>query len=266
VDGTGAVDAMDEWMRAFIDSCEEGTEEAVALRLLGQDLARRGLHERAETPFRRAIENGRSLSDKLPLFRSLIAFGSSRARAGDMEEARTLLDEAGALYREIFAGEPIDWRPGIGYDDAGERSPDAVTVKRDLALALIDTGLLEEAEELLRQVRAVHHGRARYATGRLLLAKGDAAAAEPPLHHALFSARWLVEEEPYRFARREIEYGQCLTELGRHAEAEELLTRAHGRALEWGGPHSSNVELAAEQLGRLRRVRGQADAGPGLTN
>jgi tetratricopeptide (TPR) repeat protein len=238
---------------------QEPVRRKVALKIikLGRELADRGLHAQADKPFRHATESGRSLSDKLPLLESLIAWGSSRALAGETEEARALLDEAGALYHDLFVEEPIDWQPGIGFADTGERSWDAVTAKRDLVMALIDMGRLEEADELIRQVAAVSRAQARYATGRLLLARNDPAGAEPALRRAMFWGRRrdMDVEQPYRFARLECDYGRCLIDLHRHDEAEDLLVRAHARACEWAGPNSTVAEQTAAQLERLRHER-----------
>ena len=229
------------------------------LRLFATRLDERGRHDLAEVPHRRAVVEARSLPEKLPLLRALIALASSRANEGAIEEANALLEETPALYRELFVTEPIDWTPRLGYSGEGERSGDGVRAKRALAMAYIDVERLEEAEELIEQVRSVSQSRARYATARLLLAKDDPAAAEYWFRLAHFQDRWhnIEANEAGRFASREAEYGHCLARNGKFDRAEALLLRAHTRAIEAGGPESDHVPLIAAWIEDMYRDWGK---------
>jgi tetratricopeptide (TPR) repeat protein len=256
-DGVGEL--VQEQLSAIRDAHgDDSSARANALRLLGQELADRGLHHQSGGPLRLAAGEARNLSDRTELLRILITYASSLARAGDVDAAHRVLDEATALYGDLYVGEPIDWQPGIGYTDSGERSSDAVDAKRDLALAMIDAGRLEDADEFTREVAAVSRWRARPAYGRLYLAQGQPVAAEPWLRISLFQSRrsdW-VQDAPWRFASLESDYGLCLAELGRLDEAEKMLSGAHARAMEWCGPQSSTTRLAAARLHRVRQAQG----------
>ncbi len=246
----------EETLRRIVDGTVtrhgRGTEGAVtALRDAGDALAARGLHEWAEIALRRSVDEARRLGDEKALLESVIALARSRAATGHREESESLLDEALVLYRSLYVREPIEWTPGMGWTVDGERSRESLAFKTGLAFRLLDLGRVDEAAERLHQVRCTQFaGACAHLKGRVLLAVGDAEGALPALRFGLYRS-WLHgtnEREPGALARREGEYGHCLSLVGRREEAEAVLLRAHDRAMQWCGPASSNVRDIASWM------------------
>jgi serine/threonine protein kinase len=257
----GASKTLEQAMEEIGRIGELAPDERVnLLRLFATGLDDRGRHDLAESLHRRALEEARALPEKLPLLLASIALASSRASAGAMEEANTLLEEAPGLYRKLFVTEPIDWAPRLGYTGEGERSTDARQAKRALALAYIDLGRLEEARVLIEEVGCLSRYWARYPAARLLMAQGDPAAAEPMIRHIHFRELFWNDDadQPAIFARHEAEYGRCLAQNGKYDHAEALLLRAHARALEACGPESTHLPLITSWIEDMYRNWGKA--------
>jgi tetratricopeptide (TPR) repeat protein len=107
--------------------------------------------------------------------------------------------------------------------------------RSNLGSVLVDLGRLDEAEPMLRRaladVRRQFPGSPyaafpAYHLGRLLLARGEPAEAEPLLEEAVrLHRKTLAPGEPL-LAQAESALGEALGDLGRTDEAERLLTHA----------------------------------------
>ncbi len=234
-----------------VDTYGAGTEDlANVLGEFGFALQDLGLHQLAGEPCRRALETTQESAEKKPILDATTNLAHFHLATDSRQGAATALGEAKALYHELFAGEPIEWTLGLGYTGEGERSAEAVDAKSDIALCLIEIGRLEEAGQMIEQIRCVSDNRARYPAARLLLAKGD-PAAEEAFRKVCWSGRFLVEAAPGRYAKREIDYARALLLNGKRAEARRCLKRARERALDWCGPESAYTKEATDLLGGL---------------
>jgi tetratricopeptide (TPR) repeat protein len=69
--------------------------------------------------------------------------------------------------------------------------------------------------------------RGKFSIGRALLRAGDPAAAESWLRRSLEERQRASPDNPLRIAESQVEWGACLVQLGRYAEAEGLLLEAY---------------------------------------
>ena len=69
--------------------------------------------------------------------------------------------------------------------------------------------------------------RGLFSVGRSLVREGKPLLAEPWLREALEQRQQSMTESPWRIAEAQGEWGACLVQLGRHAEAEDHLLEAY---------------------------------------
>ncbi len=221
-----------------------------AINELAGELRERGLFDVAERARRRALALARQAGDEPQLLDVLDRLASLCAEAGALEEAHALLDEASALYADLYVSDAVDWRPDMGFAEEGERSRAGVLAKRKHANALAHAGRLDEAEELVRQIRCSRPDASHGTMARILWRRGDPTAAEEEYrrqHDADVRAGG-HREWPALLARSEAYYGRCLARNGKYEEAEKHLLAGYARALEWGGPRSFYVGEISQAL------------------
>jgi tetratricopeptide (TPR) repeat protein len=135
-------------------------------------------------------------------------------QGGRWDAAEPLYREALEIYRSL----------------SGPKGPRTLLVTMDLTEAVMGQRKFEEAEALAREalptLQNCHpflHANGLLTLGRILMAAGRAAEAEPFLREALAIRRQLLLSGHPRVARAESLLGECLTALQRYAEAEPLL-------------------------------------------
>jgi tetratricopeptide (TPR) repeat protein len=150
----------------------------------------------------------------------------------------------------------------------------SVSDKRNLSGVLSRLGQLDEAEKLaeealqgLRKINGEKHlmtveamrGLGYVRVGRGTKDKAD--TAEPLLRECikLYGEIEIPEPERWRSARAESTLGECLTILGKHAEAEALLTRSLEKLRAAPTTPPNEVQLAATRLVKLFRAEGKND-------
>ena len=248
---------------------DEPVARATAIRHVAEQLSWIGFVDLAEEASRRSVEVARSDGEKRDLLDALIARSRQMVRSSRIDEARSVLDEAEALYRECYVGEPIEWRPGLGVDPGsdGERSVRGRNTKNQLARALLAAGRLDSATELHRQVLATAGTAWNTMTPRLLLATEGPGAAEDDWRR-LVTQGWLynlAEQNPCRLARDESDYAQVLMDLGKWDEAARWLGHAMRRLEEWAGPASVDYRTAQRRLAARAAVRSGRGGGGVVT-
>ncbi len=174
----------------------------------------------AEALFRTALEaQRRVLGDDHPeVPYALNGIGLCLKDRGHLEEAEPYLREALELRRRRL----------------GESHPAVAVSLSNLSDLFLDLGALGEAERHARRALELarqHFSGAQQAyplvgLAEVLLARGRAAEAELLAREALERRREVMPPDAPLLARTESLLGACLTALGRHEEAEELLVHA----------------------------------------
>ena len=141
----------------------------------------------------------------------------------------------------------------------GNDHPHVPYAARQLAGLLYDTGRLDEAELLAREVtQAQKQLIGRQHTGllmKILLKKGEFVEAEPMLREAV--RRHRDRDDQNSLAHSLSGLGECLTGLGQYADAERLLTRALRIKEQILGEDHLDVALGLNNLATVYVSQGQ---------
>ena len=96
--------------------------------------------------------------------------------------------------------------------------------------------------------------------GRILVGKGNPAAAEPLLREAVARYRETLPQGRVRIARAQSELGVCLVALGNYDEAEQLLLESFAAVSGGGTEHGTLKSQALERLVDLYEAWGKPEA------
>ncbi len=150
----------------------------------------------------------------------------------------------------------------------GKEHPATLGSQVNLAGVLRDDRRYAEAEPIyvatLAAQRRVLGGRhantlnTLFHLGRLNLMRGDLARAQPLLDSALAGMNATLGSDHIDWARYSTALGECLTRLGRYAEAEAALKPAYESALRTRPPTDPQLRETAAALVALYEARGDA--------
>ncbi|MEW6744383.1 MAG: serine/threonine-protein kinase [Planctomycetota bacterium] len=170
-------------------------------------------------------------------------------------------DEAEALHREVLS---------IQRRVLGEDHPDVGATLYDLAQALLAEGDREALQALYEQALALHEKvielpeedprRSGFLLllGELRLGQGDPEGAEAYLRGCVEIRRKVLPEGDRLIAYAESVLGNCLTALGRHDEAEELLLGSFPVIEKLYGPsHPTRTQEAMRRIVALYEAWGK---------
>jgi tetratricopeptide (TPR) repeat protein/predicted Ser/Thr protein kinase len=151
--------------------------------------------------------------------------------------------------------------------ELAERPTVAVLIHDLLGLAYANAGRYDAAEQQLRTALALHEalgkGRKPDAAitlerlGRVLMAKGQFADAEPILRECLELRRQALGTNHWLTYHAENDWGVCLARLGRYNAAEEALTASHAGLLEAFGAEHEHTQTARDRLAGLYEAWGR---------
>lgn len=234
---------------------EEHRETATSQSDLALLLWERGDVPAAEDLFRKVLSTSRKTmgSDHPNVATSLNNLGLVTMDRGKWAEAEALFREALAIRTKAMGPNHVTMAPTLN----------------NLAHSLRELGRLDEAaravDEALRVARAGlgadHPSMATYLgnAGRIHLARGDGAAAEPPLRRALRMRQRQFADDDWRVASPKSLLGGALTLLGRYDEAERLLLAAQRALKDVPGLQGREAKATAARLASLYDAWGKPD-------
>ena len=221
---------------------EDDHETATSLSDLALLAWRRGDLAEAESLYRQCLAIYRNTrGDEHPdVATTLSILGSIAAERGDYATAEPMLQQSLAITRKAF----------------GERHPEVAAKLNKVSTVLREQGRYEEAESVSRDAVQMtsaalgddHPLVALFALNlaRAQLLRDEAASAEPELRKAVAIRERAFAPGHWRIAEAKSLLGECLTALGRYAEAETVLLDAH-RTLKpgpgWEGDQAKATEL-----------------------
>jgi serine/threonine protein kinase/Tfp pilus assembly protein PilF len=264
------------------------------LALLLQDLRQ---NDRAEALLRESLAMDRELRGDL--HPNLVSTMNNLAWLvkikGDLDEAESLFRECLELNRNTFGEEHVHTVVGLNnlastlrdkgeYDESEQLFHESLTMARRLlgdrhwrvALALanlgalaFDRGDLDRAESWLRESLDIrrdtlgeHHPDCLWtlaALGRVYLKQGQPQRAEPLFTEVVNVARQTLPAGHELIASALQGYGECLTALGRFAEAEATLLESHELLLAAEGPPQESIHRVVNALVELYEAWGNPD-------
>ncbi len=234
---------------------EDHPDLAENLNNVGTSLLFQGNGAEAETFFRRALERYRQQYGDQHFSVALVLgnVASSLVQQGRLEEALPLAEQALALRRATLG-------------EQSQRVAQSLVTLSEIhrSLGRYDQALrhAEQARDIyLAALSAEHPSTATAWTeiGRVLLARGDAAAAEPFLARACANRRQRQPPAHVDRAKAEAALGACYLALGRLAEAEPLLAGAQTAMAAELVPQSRALTEVRGWLAELYRRQGRAE-------
>jgi serine/threonine protein kinase/tetratricopeptide (TPR) repeat protein len=173
---------------------------------------------------------------------------------GRLDEAEKLVRRAHGLARRVLGSEHLQ----------------TLSVQRNLIRVLTERGRLDEAEKLARQTLRVQRqaaptheltGLTLVDLGRVLLQKGQLAAAEDLLREADALFREHYAGKPERAAEAQNWLGACLVARQNYAEAEPLLLASCRTLLQTRGVSHPQRRHAIDNVVKLYEAWGKPDEG-----
>jgi serine/threonine protein kinase/Tfp pilus assembly protein PilF len=233
---------------------ERDPSTIVTINGLGQILERRGKLEESKAAYVEALAASREVLGEDHMTTLILAnnIGSVLKKMGKNEEAERYYREVSTTMRRIF----------------GEEHPNTLTAINNLGNVLFDQQRYEEAEPLLRESLEGRRKllgdahpltvQAIYAAGRVLLMRNRHADAEP-LFAELYRLAQTSELTDRQRATFMAEWGPCLVQLKRYADAEQPLREAHRRLTESGQTRTPHISRVLDGLVAICEHSGRAD-------